>query len=193
MQKVLVIDNQTVHLQALCKLIIAKIPDAKLTIESTREVTTSDISSADLVVLSGGTGKSIERNPKTFERVVSLIAELKKPCIGICLGAEALAAAYGASLEQMPVRRVGNIPIQLSPAGKELFSLEQERVMVYEFHKWKMMFGSITELEILADSKDSVEIFKHRTLPLFGLQFHPEILRKGNAGHIIFEQILRGL
>jgi anthranilate/para-aminobenzoate synthase component II len=192
MRQVLVIDNQTVHLEALRSLILSKIPAAKIVVEATREVLPEHIAGADLVILSGGTGRSIERNPRTFGRIIELISEYKKPCIGICLGAEAIAVAYGASLVEMPVRRVGNIAIYLNANGEADLGMNS-RVIVYEFHKWMVVPSEVTDLEILADSKDGIEIFRHKELPLFGLQFHPEVLRKGNAGHIIFEQLLAKL
>jgi len=188
--KVLIVDNKSAHLARLKQLILHKLGPAKFKLLDPREVKNKDLKAADLVVISGGWGRSIVKNPQTFKRVIDMLASERKPTIGICLGAEAIAAAYGAELIEMPVRRVGNVRIYL---GKELSqAMAEDSIMAYEFHKWKIK-ELPSPLKALADSKDGVEILRHCTLPLWGVQFHPEVLRLDNKGHLIFEHILEEL
>jgi GMP synthase-like glutamine amidotransferase len=121
--------------------------------------------------------------------MVDLAKKYRKPTIGICLGAEAIAVYFGSELKEMPVRRVGNIRINLDPGFAEAAG-QKGRAMVYEFHKWRI--EDVKEpLVCLATSKDRVELFRHKTLPIWGMQFHPEVKRLDNSGHLIFEHILR--
>lgn len=188
---VLVIDNKTVHLSALVSLLNKTIPISRLTVETTREVTTAQVKDADLVILSGGTGRSIEKNPETFKKLIKLLIQENKPTIGICLGGEAVAFYFGAELVQLPIRRVGNIRINLHAELATIVG--KTSIMVYEFHKWYINLLDHKDIKILATSKDGVEVFRHKSLPLWGLQFHPEINRKNNEGHKIFTHIVKQL
>lgn len=192
---VLLIDNKSAHLERLRKLIIDKLRSVNFVQRDPRAVTEGEVHAADLIVISGGVGRSIVKNPRTFSRIVRLAASARKPTIGICLGAEAMAVEYGGVLQEMPVRRVGNIPILLDEKFKAQLAFRQDdKVMVYEFHKWLINKTFLpSPLRILATSKDGVEVLKHESLPMWGLQFHPEVLRLNNAGQRIFDYILRDL
>lgn len=190
MPKILIIDNTTVHLPRLIELVEEKIPDPKILIEVTNDLKSEHVRSADLVILSGGTGRSVEKNTEMYNRVVGLAVKNNKPTVGICLGAEAIAVYFGAKLEQMPVRRVGNIPLSLNKGNWK--RKVGNRPMVYEFHKWKIT-NIIQPLLILATSKDGPEIFKHNKQPMYGLQFHPEVRRNDNQGHLFLELILKDI
>lgn len=186
---VLIVDNKSAHLHALQKIVREKIANVTYRLEVTREVTQEHVEWADLVILSGGSGLSIEKNPLTFRRLVSMVIEAEKPLIGICLGAEAIGVFYGAELSYIGVRRVGNIAIYLKDHFARQVSLP-ERIIVYEFHRWR--FESIPPpLVCLASSKDGVEIFRHKKEQIWGMQFHPEARRKNNGGHSIFESIVQ--
>ena len=188
---VLVVDNKSAHLEKLRDLILNKLGDVDFTLRDPREMHLDDVLGVDLVVFSGGWGRSIEKNPGTFKRMVQLVIDAKKPAIGICLGAEAIAVHYGSELVELPVRRVGNIPLKIEDESLKK-ALVTDSVMVYEFHKWYIP-TVLSPLVPLATSKDGVECFKHPSLPLWGLQFHPEVSRLNNKGHEIFEYALTDL
>lgn len=187
MPKVLIIDNTTVHLPKLVALVKEKLPGADISIEKTLDAKASHVRDADLVILSGGTGLAVETSPQTFTRLVRLVEKYGRPTIGICLGAEAIAVHYGAKLEEMPVRRVGNIPAMIKDGGFSGF--KAKRIMVYEFHKWKITNLDEPLVE-LATTKDGTEIFKHQSRPIYGFQSHPEVRHNNNRGHKLFEVVL---
>lgn len=187
MNRVLIVDNTTVHLPRLIELVEEKISDSKILIEVTNNLMARHVRSADLVILSGGTGRSVEKNTEMYNRVVGLAVKNHKPTLGICLGAEAIAVYFGAKLVQMPVRRVGNIPIKLNKSSWQ--RMAGKRPMVYEFHKWKIT-DIVPPLSVVATSKDGPEIFKHSQQPIYGLQFHPEVRRNHNDGSLFFELAL---
>jgi len=184
---VLIVDNKSAHIERLKTLISEKLGRVTFSLHDPRELTPEHTQEADLVIISGGSGRSVVKNPQTFKRVIDFVTQSSTPTIGICLGAEALGVAYGGHLRELPVRRVGNVRINLDPNLSK--SLGTDSVMVNEFHKW--IIEDISKpLKSLASSKDGVEILKHARLPLWGLQFHPEVRRLNNAGHKIFGQIL---
>jgi anthranilate/para-aminobenzoate synthase component II len=186
--KVLLIDNKSAHLLRLKELLREKLGSVSFTLRDPREMRNSDVEAADLIVVSGGAGRSIIKNPQTFKRMVRMAMAHHKPTIGICLGAEAVAAAFDAPMRELPVRRVGNVRIHFTKDFADL----GDSIMAYEFHKW-LIESVPLPLKALATSKDGVEILRHRTLPLWGVQFHPEVRRLDNKGHLVFEYILRDL
>lgn len=190
-KRLLIVDNKSAHLEALQEIIREKISDVEYRLQATREVTDESVLWADLIVLSGGTGLSIEKNPKTFQRLIEKILAASKPVIGICLGAQAIGVHFGAVLIDIGVRRVGNIAIYFrTDAAQEL--RVKERMIVYEFHRWKIDTVPDPLVEV-ARSKDGVEVMRHASLPVWGLQFHPEVRRRGNGGHAIFESIVQAI
>lgn len=190
-KRVLIVDNKSAHLESLRDLICEKIVNVECLLEGTRDVTPESVAWADLVVLSGGTGLSIEKNPKTFQRLVEKILAAEKPVIGICLGAQAIAVHYGAELVDIGTRRAGNIAIYLNETGTANLRLH-ERVIVYEFHRWKFDAVPLPLVE-LGRSKDGVEVLRHKELPVWGLQFHPEVRRRNNGGHNVLESIVQSI
>jgi anthranilate/para-aminobenzoate synthase component II len=188
---VLIVDNKSAHLERLKELLVEKLGNVTFSFCDARDITDDIVKHAELVVISGGWGRSIIKNPGTFNKLIDTLAKHAKPTIGICLGAEAIAAAYGATLVELPVRRVGNIRISISDA--ELANtLGKSDLAVYEFHKWYIN-QTTSPIIALATSKDGVEIIRHRELPMWGLQFHPEVRRLDNNGHKIFEYVLNEL
>lgn len=191
-KRILLIDNQSVHLASLQGILSEKMGAdfVEVRMVGTREVHDSDVAWSDVVVLSGGTGRSIEKNPETFRRLVGGILAQSKPMVGICLGAEAIAYYYGAQLHDIGVRRVGNIPVTIDSGLADEMGLSSNRLMVYEFHRWSMKTVPAPLCE-LGQSKDGIEIFRHTTLPVWGLQFHPEVRRLDNDGHLVLEYIFQ--
>ncbi len=98
------------------------------------------------------------------------------PCLGICFGAQILAAAAGAKVEPTGIKEIGWEKIQLTPAGREdpLLSEFPHETEVFHWHgdRWELPEGA----ELLAFSeKCDHQIFrlgaKH-----FGFQCHLEVL-----------------
>ena len=81
-----------------------------------------DFIAPDLLVLMGGPMAVYERDAHPWiDGEVSRLAErlaARLPTLGICLGAQMIAAALGARVVQGPVREVGFAPIDLTEAGR---------------------------------------------------------------------------
>ena len=184
-------DNKSAHLERLRELIMSNIPGGIIRQLDPRDITDDIAIWASLIIISGGQGRSIVKNPGTFHRLIEIIERHNKPTIGICLGAEAIATYFSGTLSQLPVRRVGNV--RLLPEMPSSISLPQDPLLVYEFHRWVIGLDNIGELSIDARSKDGVELFHHREHPIWGMQFHPEVYLRGNHGHLIFKIILAKL
>lgn len=76
----------------------------------------------DLVIVLGGPIGVYERDAYPFiaDEVAAIAARLKaeKPILGICLGAQMMAAALGAGVVPGPVKEIGYRPLTLTEAGR---------------------------------------------------------------------------
>lgn len=64
-----------------------------------------------------------------------------------------------------------------------------DKFSVYEAHRF-VVRETPPELIVLAKSKDGIEAFKHISLPIYGVQFHPEMFIDQTAGKSVFENFL---
>ncbi len=137
----------------------------------------------DAIILSGGSSLSVKNHEKEYAQELKLIKTTKKPLLGICLGFELINAAYSEPLQRMRKKERGLLDIRISTKDSLLRSLPSP-LRVYESHRWVVPKTSF--LHSLASSVDGVEIVKHPTKLLYGVQFHPEIFVKKEHIETIF-------
>jgi anthranilate synthase/aminodeoxychorismate synthase-like glutamine amidotransferase len=99
-------------------------------------------------------------------------AEDGVPVLGVCLGHQALAAAYGG-------RVVRGAPVHGKTAeavhdGRTIFDGLESPLVVARYHSLVVDPELPDELEVSARSGDVIMGLRHRELPLEGVQFHPE-------------------
>ena len=107
--------------------------------------------------------------------IIRLALERQTPMLGICLGAQLLAAALGAQVHPNPVREIGWYPLKLSPAASSdaLFQHLSAAVPVFQWHAYT--FTDPTDTIHLASSDSCAnQAFRYRDFA-YGLQFHLEV------------------
>ena len=122
----------------------------------------------DGILLSNGPG-----DPKDMASVLDNIKELvhKKPVMGICLGHQMLALALGCDTLKMKYGHRGcNHPVK---------DLKQDKVYITsQNHGYVVDAGSLDSGRLEATHVNvndrTLEGFRHRQLPVLGVQFHPE-------------------
>jgi GMP synthase (glutamine-hydrolysing) len=181
--KILLIDNLTVHLAKLKRLLLGN----EVTIVDFRELSTVKDMDFDLIVLSGGSDFSIRKHEDLYQNELNIIKNSAKPIIGICLGFQLICYAYGANLESLGDKRQGLIDLELLQPHEIFENLVNLQVL--EAHRWAIKTLP-EDLMGLARSVDGFEIVKHREREVYGLQFHPEILEGDNGGKKIFDNLL---
>ncbi|RPD46361.1 aminodeoxychorismate/anthranilate synthase component II [Hymenobacter sediminis] len=135
--------------------------------------------SFDGIVLSPGPG-----TPAAAGVMPELIQayHTRVPMLGVCLGHQALGEFFGATLQrsQKPMHgKVSDIEwVRPSPLSTDL----PIRMPVTRYHSLVLTQLPFT-LEALAYTASEGEIMalRHRTLPLYGVQFHPEALLTPNG------------
>jgi len=115
----------------------------------------------------------------------------KLPILGVCLGHQAIGAAFGASI--VHARRVMHgKPSAISHAGTGVFAGLPSPFRANRYHSLAIERASLPDcLEITAESDDG-EIMgvRHRQFALEGVQFHPESILSEH-GHALLKNFLR--
>lgn len=101
----------------------------------------------------------------------------KTPILGVCLGHQVIAHAFGA------VTRKGEKPVHgkvtpINHNGTGLFQGLPHRYQVTRYHSLTVEAGTLpAEIGIDAyDDNNTVMAISHKKYPLYGVQFHPEAL-----------------
>jgi anthranilate synthase/aminodeoxychorismate synthase-like glutamine amidotransferase len=97
------------------------------------------------------------------------------PLLGVCLGHQALGMAFGARVERAPVLMHGKTsPVR--HGGQGIFADLADPFEATRYHSLHVPASSLPpELEPVAWSDDGVVMgMRHRELPWWGVQFHPE-------------------
>ncbi|KKB35411.1 bifunctional anthranilate synthase component II/anthranilate phosphoribosyltransferase [Bacillus thermotolerans] len=114
------------------------------------------------------------------------------PILGICLGHQAIAAAFGADIRPAKTIKHGKISL-IRHEGKGVFQALSGPVSVMRYHSLAVDEDTLpSKLEVLAHSADDEEIMalRHREYPVYGIQFHPESIGT-KAGTDIVQQFFR--
>ncbi|CAM3831658.1 aminodeoxychorismate/anthranilate synthase component II [Smaragdicoccus niigatensis] len=115
--------------------------------------------------------------------LVGACARAETPLLGVCLGHQAIGAAFGATVDRAPELLHGKTSMVHHNGGGVLEGLP-DPFRATRYHSLTVFEPTIPEeLEVLGRTESGlVMAMKHRTLPIHGVQFHPEsILTQG--GH----------
>ena len=126
----------------------------------------------DAVILSPGPGRPEEAG--CFLELVRLLDD-RTPLLGVCLGHQAVGAAFGGAVIRAPEPVHGKAsPIHHDGVG--LFDGLPQPFDAGRYHSLIVDEASLpTALEVSARTPDGlVMALRHRELPRFGVQFHPE-------------------
>jgi anthranilate synthase component 2 len=145
-----------------------------------------DVPTCDLVVIGPGPGRPEDHG------VVALAARLlgRRPVLGICLGHQALVLACGGRLDR--AEPVHGHATAVRHRGAGLFRGLPDPVAFGRYHSLVATPATDGPLEVDAWTEDGlVMAVRHRTLPAWGVQFHPESVLSGRYGLRLLRAALR--
>jgi len=134
------------------------------------------------IVLSPGPGR-----PEDAGVCLELLRERPRvPLLGVCLGHQALGLAFGARVDRAPRLMHGKTsPVRHEDLG--IFAGLPNPFEATRYHSLEVKEGTLpAELEPLAWADDGTLMgMRHRELPYWGVQFHPESILTGAGAHLL--------
>jgi len=149
-------------------------------------------SKPDLVILTGSSALlSKPRTRELFQPEMDLVRKAKYPLLGICYGHQIIGSAFEA-----PMRDLGQMLRGYEKVGvvkrHPLFDGLPSDLVVAESHRQELT--QVPDgFQLLAQSMTSkVEAMVHRSKPIYGVQFHPELSNDEHPhGRIILQNLLK--
>ena len=133
-----------------------------------------DSSHYQKIILSPGPGL-----PEDAGGLMQFIEKHKnhKQILGVCLGMQALALAFNSPLKNLEQVYHGvKTPIQITDSKSQIFRNLPGEFQVGRYHSWVVDREKLSDdFQITGlDENGELMAFQHKSLPLIGLQFHPE-------------------
>ncbi len=138
----------------------------------------------DGIFLSNGPGDPKDV-PEVIEEVKKLIG--KKPIFGICLGHQLIALALGADTYKLKFgHRGSNQPVKNLKTGRVYISSQNHGYAVDEKSLKKLPL----EVTYVSVNDGTVEGLRHKKLPIFSVQYHPEASPGPSDNIYLFNEFL---
>jgi para-aminobenzoate synthetase component 2 len=169
--RVLVVDNYDSFVYNLVQY-LAQL-GAECVVRRNDVVQLSDVDAADAVLISPG--------PSTPERagasmdVIRYCASKRVPVLGVCLGHQAIGVVFGGTVDRAPELLHGKTSL-VEHAGVGVLQGVPSPFVATRYHSLTVLPETVpNELEVTGQTESGIVMaMRHRTLPIEGVQFHPE-------------------
>ena len=121
---------------------------------------------------------------------IRAIADREVPIFGICLGHQLLGLTFGASTVKMPYgHRGGNHPVRELDTGRILITSQNHGFAVQGTAE-EIPGAPALEVTHVNLNDGTVEGLRHRELPIFAVQYHPEAAPGPHDARPLFQQFM---
>lgn len=166
--------------------------DSDIRVIRNDEMTTAEISSLEpeRIILSPGPGR-----PEDAGIIIDAVKELGNyiPILGVCLGHQAICAAFGAKITYANKLMHGKQSVVTFDRQCPIFYGLSDKELVARYHSLAADSATIPDcLKITSTTEDGeIMAIQHRQYPIYGVQFHPESIMTPN-GKIILRNFIMG-
>ncbi len=137
----------------------------------------------DAIFLGNGPGDPKDL-PEVIETVKKLIAS-GKPILGICLGHQLVSLALGCNTEKLKFgHHGGNHPVKDLATGRVYITSQNHNYVVCDL-------SSDVEPTFINVNDGSIEGIKHKTKPIYSVQFHPEACPGPLDTQFLFDRFIK--
>lgn len=152
------------------------------------EIAATEASAYDGVLISPGPGRPEDAGISV--ELVKYCAAQSIPLLGVCLGHQAIAIAFGARIINAPELLHGMTSL-ITHNSLGIFTELPSPYLATRYHSLLVDQSSVPqELEVSAETASGeVMAIAHKELPIFGVQFHPESVLTEH-GHALLQNWL---
>lgn len=189
---VLVIDNYDSFTYNLVRLIREAQPDISLTIRRNDHISIEDVGAIDpsCIVISPGPGR-----PYNAGASLSIVTHFSDslPILGVCLGHQCIAQAFGGRVVPAQSLMHGKTS-RVHHSGCDLFADLPTPLTAARYHSLGVDRETLPNDFLVSAWTADGEIMgiRHRYLPLYGIQFHPESFLTPDGQKIMFNFLRAG-
>lgn len=184
MKRILIIDNYDSFTFNLVHAVY-DILGQEVDVKRNDEIDLTYIDQYEYVILSPGPG--IPDEAGILKEAISQFYKTKK-MLGVCLGHQAIFEVLGGKLENLKHVYHGiQSDMYISSEPNTLFKGIKSSFKAGRYHSWIGDLDTIPKELIVTsrDDQDQIMSFRHQSLPVFGVQFHPESILTPQGNHIL--------
>ena len=165
-----VIDNFDSFVYNLVRY-VREIPNVEVYVQRNNAIDFEILEKSDAILLSPGPGI-----PSEAGQLMDVIERFSiiKPILGVCLGHQALALHFGGQLHQCSNPVHGKEATMEHTMKSPFFQNIPTSFQAGRYHSWSVATPLPDCLIETAQSSNELMAFEHETLPIYGVQFHPE-------------------
>lgn len=187
---ILLIDNYDSFSYNLYQLIGSVNPDIKVIRNDEMTVEEIEALTPEYIILSPG-----PKRPKDAGVCIEVAKRLGKTSkiLGVCLGHQSICEAFGATVSYAKELMHGKQSVAAIDNTDEIFKNLPGEITVARYHSLAALPETMPDcLRVIAKTADGeIMAVRHRALPIWGLQFHPESIMTPQ-GKTILENFLGG-
>jgi GMP synthase (glutamine-hydrolysing) len=179
-------------------------PDLRVVTEAFTNITPEFVKvlSPSHIILSGQSHPWDSYSPESLAGIFYVIRSAPKPILGVCGGQQQIALAFGGRVDLIErlapgegyegaFRERGFCEVEVD-SDDTIFSGLPKQVTVWESHCDEVKALPADFVRTATNGVSDIQGMRHTSLPLFGVQFHPELFDEEHPhGRTILENFLK--
>ena len=180
-------------------------PDMRVVTESFKNIAPEFVKALapSHIILSGQSHPWDKYETRDLAGTFYVIREARQPILGVCGGHQQIALAFGARVDLIErvapgegyegaFRERGFCQVDLDANGNEMFGGLPNELTVWESHCDEVKELPSDFVRTATNEVSEIQAMQHASLPLYGVQFHPELFDDEHLhGRIILENFLK--